>query len=288
MKEMLLVGRGGQGVVLASQILADTFARAGYWVQSFPEFKAERRGAPISAFLRWDEASPIHRRYRVRDCDVLVVVSASPPPAESLRQRAAGRARRPEPRVALRARGPVRDRPRSRLARSPAATASSPRGPADGQRRRARRVRQAARSRTGSTFLEQAIAARMGTRAGANVLAAERVTSACTGSARSPATPPVEPRPAGGRPPRRQARRLPDQHRPTARATTPARGRRSGRCCTGECTACARLRALLPGGRDHEERRLDDGRLPLLQGLRDLRGRLPGPGRDRAWRRCTE
>lgn len=33
---MLLVGRGGEGVVLASQVLADTFARAGAWVQSFP------------------------------------------------------------------------------------------------------------------------------------------------------------------------------------------------------------------------------------------------------------
>jgi pyruvate ferredoxin oxidoreductase gamma subunit len=81
-KEMLLVGRGGQGVVLASQILADTFARAGYWAQSFPEFKAERRGAPISAFLRWDESAPIHRRYKVRDCDVLAVVSAAPPSPE--------------------------------------------------------------------------------------------------------------------------------------------------------------------------------------------------------------
>jgi 2-oxoacid:acceptor oxidoreductase gamma subunit (pyruvate/2-ketoisovalerate family)/2-oxoacid:acceptor oxidoreductase delta subunit (pyruvate/2-ketoisovalerate family) len=75
---MLVVGRGGEGVVLASQLLADTFARAGFWVQSFPEFKAERRGAPISAFLRWDE-KPIHRRYKVQDCDVLAVVSPSPP-----------------------------------------------------------------------------------------------------------------------------------------------------------------------------------------------------------------
>jgi pyruvate ferredoxin oxidoreductase gamma subunit len=75
---MLLVGRGGEGVVLASQVLADTFARAGYWVQSFPEFTAERRGAPIAAYLRWDE-SPIHRRYKMSDCDVLVVVTPSPP-----------------------------------------------------------------------------------------------------------------------------------------------------------------------------------------------------------------
>ncbi|MGZ4333807.1 MAG: 2-oxoacid:acceptor oxidoreductase family protein [Gaiellaceae bacterium] len=81
---MLLVGRGGEGVVLASQVLADTFARAGLWVQSFPEFKAERRGAPIAAFLRWDESSPIHRRYKVQECDVLAVVSPSPPSPELL------------------------------------------------------------------------------------------------------------------------------------------------------------------------------------------------------------
>ena len=84
MKEMLIVGRGGQGVVLASQLLADTFARAGFWVQSFPEFKAERRGAPISAFFRWDDRAPIHRRYKLRECDVLVTISASPPPAQAL------------------------------------------------------------------------------------------------------------------------------------------------------------------------------------------------------------
>jgi 2-oxoacid:acceptor oxidoreductase gamma subunit (pyruvate/2-ketoisovalerate family)/2-oxoacid:acceptor oxidoreductase delta subunit (pyruvate/2-ketoisovalerate family) len=80
---MVLVGRGGEGVVLASQLLADTFARAGFWVQSFPEFKAERRGAPISAFLRWDE-HPIHRRYKIRSCDALAIVSPSPPAPQSL------------------------------------------------------------------------------------------------------------------------------------------------------------------------------------------------------------
>lgn len=83
MKEMLVVGRGGEGVVLASQLLADTFARAGFWAQSFPEFKAERRGAPISAFLRWDE-SPIHRRYKIRECDVLAVITPSPPLPQTL------------------------------------------------------------------------------------------------------------------------------------------------------------------------------------------------------------
>jgi 2-oxoacid:acceptor oxidoreductase gamma subunit (pyruvate/2-ketoisovalerate family)/2-oxoacid:acceptor oxidoreductase delta subunit (pyruvate/2-ketoisovalerate family) len=83
MKEMLFTGRGGEGLVLASQILADTFARAGFLVQSFPEFKAERRGAPVSAFLRWDE-EPIRRRYKVRACDVLVGISPAPPAPEIL------------------------------------------------------------------------------------------------------------------------------------------------------------------------------------------------------------
>lgn len=83
MQEMLITGRGGEGVVLASQLLADTFARAGFWVQSFPEFKAERRGAPISAFLRWDD-EPVRRRYKVRECDTLVSISPSPPAARAV------------------------------------------------------------------------------------------------------------------------------------------------------------------------------------------------------------
>lgn len=47
-------GRGGQGVVLASHILADAFFKNGMWVQAFPSFGAERRGAPVSAFIRAD------------------------------------------------------------------------------------------------------------------------------------------------------------------------------------------------------------------------------------------
>ena len=90
MREMLFVGRGGDGVVLASQIFADALSRAGYHVQSFPEFTAERRGAPIAAYLRWDDA-PIRRRYKMRDCDVLAVVSPSPPhPAVLARLRPGG------------------------------------------------------------------------------------------------------------------------------------------------------------------------------------------------------
>ena len=54
MIEVKISGRGGQGAVLASQILAAAFFETGMWVQSFPSFGAERRGAPVSAFLRAD------------------------------------------------------------------------------------------------------------------------------------------------------------------------------------------------------------------------------------------
>ena len=54
MIEVKISGRGGQGVVLASQILAAAFFKGGMWVQAFPSFGAERRGAPVSAFVRAD------------------------------------------------------------------------------------------------------------------------------------------------------------------------------------------------------------------------------------------
>ena len=54
MIEIKISGRGGQGVVMASQILAAAFFKNGLWVQAFPSFGAERRGAPVSSFVRAD------------------------------------------------------------------------------------------------------------------------------------------------------------------------------------------------------------------------------------------
>jgi len=54
MIEIKISGRGGQGIVLASQILAAAFFKNRMWVQAFPSFGAERRGAPVSAFVRAD------------------------------------------------------------------------------------------------------------------------------------------------------------------------------------------------------------------------------------------
>ena len=55
MQEIRFHGRGGQGTVVASVLLAKAFFNAGYWVQTFPVFGVERRGAPVEAYLRLDK-----------------------------------------------------------------------------------------------------------------------------------------------------------------------------------------------------------------------------------------
>ena len=55
MQEIRFHGRGGQGTVVASILLAKAFFSAGYYVQSFPVFGVERRGAPVEAYLRLDK-----------------------------------------------------------------------------------------------------------------------------------------------------------------------------------------------------------------------------------------
>lgn len=52
MIEIRLHGRGGQGAVIASKILAVAMFNEGKYVQAFPKFGVERRGAPVEAFLR--------------------------------------------------------------------------------------------------------------------------------------------------------------------------------------------------------------------------------------------
>jgi len=52
MVEIRFHGRGGQGTVVATILLAKAFFDAGYFVQSFPVFGVERRGAPVEAYLR--------------------------------------------------------------------------------------------------------------------------------------------------------------------------------------------------------------------------------------------
>ncbi|MBI4564619.1 MAG: 2-oxoacid:acceptor oxidoreductase family protein [Planctomycetes bacterium] len=66
-------GRGGQGVVLLSQIAGTAAFLGGRHVQVFPEFGVERRGAPVRAFLRLSN-HPIRIRCAIVRPHVIVVL----------------------------------------------------------------------------------------------------------------------------------------------------------------------------------------------------------------------
>jgi 2-oxoacid:acceptor oxidoreductase gamma subunit (pyruvate/2-ketoisovalerate family) len=73
MIEIRFHGRGGQGTVVASKILADAIAKEDNWVQAYPEFGVERRGSPVVAFIRIDD-KPIYDKSRIYTPDHVVVV----------------------------------------------------------------------------------------------------------------------------------------------------------------------------------------------------------------------
>lgn len=56
-------GRGGQGIKLAAHILARAAFLSGYQVQSFAVYGAERRGAPLTSFVRMDKKEILERGY---------------------------------------------------------------------------------------------------------------------------------------------------------------------------------------------------------------------------------
>jgi pyruvate ferredoxin oxidoreductase gamma subunit/2-oxoisovalerate ferredoxin oxidoreductase gamma subunit len=69
-------GRGGQGVVVATQVLAAAIFEEGSFTQAFPHFGAERRGAPVAAYLRIDRR-PVLLRGEMSGPDHLVVFDES-------------------------------------------------------------------------------------------------------------------------------------------------------------------------------------------------------------------
>ncbi|MDO4988167.1 MAG: 2-oxoacid:acceptor oxidoreductase family protein [Synergistes sp.] len=69
-------GRGGQGAKSASAILAEVLFEKGKHVQAFPEYGAERQGAPMRAYNRVSEA-PIRCRCGVQNPNVVVVVDST-------------------------------------------------------------------------------------------------------------------------------------------------------------------------------------------------------------------
>lgn len=69
-------GRGGQGLVTANEILAETAIAAGKYVKAFPEFGPERMGAPIRGFTRISE-NPIRVHSQVYEPDIVVIMDGT-------------------------------------------------------------------------------------------------------------------------------------------------------------------------------------------------------------------
>ncbi|MCW3975939.1 MAG: 2-oxoacid:acceptor oxidoreductase family protein, partial [Candidatus Bathyarchaeota archaeon] len=66
-------GRGGQGVVTASRLLAEAAMSEGKHVQAFPEFGPERTGAPIRGFTRISDKK-IRVHSQIYDPNMVVVL----------------------------------------------------------------------------------------------------------------------------------------------------------------------------------------------------------------------
>jgi 2-oxoacid:acceptor oxidoreductase gamma subunit (pyruvate/2-ketoisovalerate family) len=73
MIEIRFHGRGGQGAVVASKIMANSVFLEGKFCQSFPSFGVERRGAPVTAFLRVDD-KPLRIRTEIYEPDHIVIL----------------------------------------------------------------------------------------------------------------------------------------------------------------------------------------------------------------------
>jgi len=71
--EIRLHGRGGQGAVTASRILATAAYEEGQYSQAIPMYGTERRGAPLTAFVRLDNQR-VRERMLVHNPDISIVL----------------------------------------------------------------------------------------------------------------------------------------------------------------------------------------------------------------------
>ncbi len=76
MIEIKFRGRGGQGGVIASEILGRAFFVEGKYPQCFSLFGGERRGAPVVGFLRVDE-EPILLKCQIYHPDQMIIFDYS-------------------------------------------------------------------------------------------------------------------------------------------------------------------------------------------------------------------
>jgi pyruvate ferredoxin oxidoreductase gamma subunit len=71
-RELRIHGRGGQGSVTAAELIAVAAFEGGVFSQAFPAFGVERRGAPVQAFVRFNDKM-IRLRSQVYEPDYIIV-----------------------------------------------------------------------------------------------------------------------------------------------------------------------------------------------------------------------
>lgn len=76
MRELRIHGRGGQGSVTAAELIAVAAFEDGIYSQAFPAFGVERRGAPVQAFVRFNDEK-IRLRSQVYEPDYIIVQDSS-------------------------------------------------------------------------------------------------------------------------------------------------------------------------------------------------------------------
>ena len=74
MYEIRWHGRAGQGVVTAGELLGEAAMAGGSYFQSFPEYGAERMGAPIKSYTRISD-EPIEIHSPILEPDMVIVVN---------------------------------------------------------------------------------------------------------------------------------------------------------------------------------------------------------------------
>jgi pyruvate ferredoxin oxidoreductase gamma subunit len=74
--QLRIHGRGGQGGKLLAKMIARMFFLCGYETQDFAMYGAERRGAPVVSFVRWDK-NPIRERGYIFEPDTVIILDDS-------------------------------------------------------------------------------------------------------------------------------------------------------------------------------------------------------------------
>lgn len=80
MYEIRIHGRGGQGTVMASEMLAKALIEEGHDTVAIPSFGFERRGAPVAAFLRCS-GKPIRAMTNIYNPDCIICIDPTVPRA---------------------------------------------------------------------------------------------------------------------------------------------------------------------------------------------------------------